>query len=314
MLKHLLALCSLLFCVPAAAKAPSKPPPAAAAPTVAVLPLVAPDLGAADRDALEESLRALLREGGVSVQDAKETRQNITSARDVGVACSFEALACQARMGLLTAVDLVIVARLTQEWDRDLLQVRLLDVLEGRAVRQTEQALPRDPAFRDVVLRGAVLRVVAPEQTGGLALAQVPADKGVWLDGVEVAPALLGDPISGLSPGAHVVELRAGEEVVRTLRLDVVAGVVTPVSFEGDSEAPLPEELSMAPFLATGGAVVAVSALLGAGALAAALEQPIEHDTRQAVRLSGRALLGVSAVGALVGAAGVGLWALEEQP
>lgn len=277
--------------------------------TAALLPLMAPDLLEPQKRAIEERIRALAAQHGVTLQPAAETRKGIEQAKKAGAACSLESLACQAQIGVLVGASLVIVARVASDWAGDRLELRLLDALRGAAVREAAHLLPKEAELRERIIDGVILSVLAPQQTGSLDL---KAGAGaITLDGVALDPAAARGRIEGLAPGPHQLELRvegqapAQQTVViqsgqtATLALGMVKDEAPP------PPPPAPEGPTLAPWLVAGGALLAAAAGATAGGLQAALEySAMERGTRDAVRVTGIGLLGATAVGAVV--AGVG--------
>ena len=285
------------------------------ASSLALLPIVAPDLGTAERAQLAALIRAELSVvPGIALQDDDVTQGNLATAKNVGAGCSFESLSCQANMGLVTGVDRAVIARASPSWSATLLELRLLDVVGASIERETMARLPKDAALLPTVLRGAVLRLLTPISTGALQI-DGAARPTVFLDGVQLDPSATAQPVEGLAPGTHTVELRADERVLDTRTAVVTPATVVHVAFgaPGEEARRFPAEggLRAGPIVVATGATVLALAGAGAGGLAWALEQPIERDTRTALRVTGLSLLATSAVGAAVTLAGVGVWIWE---
>lgn len=301
--------CLLLAC--AAARAQGGPP----ATTIAVLPIVGDDVAAAERAALDAALRAEVEGAAVdAVQPADVTAANLASAQQVGASCAFESLSCQASLGLLTGADRVLVGRVVPEWSTDRLDLRLVDVATGTLQRETSQRLSKDAARRAVALRGAVLRLAAPERTGGFVFDADPQGT-VVVDGAEVPRAPFGEPLKGLAPGPHEVEVRRGDDVVQRLVVVVVAGEIARV--DGAASASSSAQAGDAPFplgaaVLAGGAGLALVGAAGAGTVGGVLEVvPIRHDERQLVRVAGAGLLVAGVVGVVAAGVGGVLWLTE---
>ncbi len=270
-------------------------------PTLALLPVVADEVPEAEREAVSAAIRAEAeRIGRFDVQPRDVTQANLTSAQQVGVACAFEALSCQASMGLLTGVDKLLVGRLVPEWSSSRLALRLVDVVAGTSEREAAQALAKSEPGRAVAIRGAVLAALAPDSTGSIVLDAAPRATFA-IDGVVVPRAPVGEPLRGLAPGPHEVVV---DDVTRIVV--VVSGETAHVAGVGAiAAAPGGGGAAWAPWVAGGGAALALAGGAGAAGVALALETPIDHGARQAVRATGGGLLVATAVGVV--AAGIGV-------
>lgn len=285
-------------------------------PTVAVLPLMAPDLLEPQKRAIDERIRTLAADNGVALQAAGETQKNLEKAKGAGAGCNLESLACQAQMGVLLGMKEVLVARVASDWAGDRLELRLLDALRGSTLRETTQLLPKDPALRTRVIDGAVLRIFAPKKTGSVVVT-APAGAPVFLDGVALTAQQAQQPIEGLIAGPHDVELRPEGKPGESKRVVVEAGKSVAVQLgPQDAPPPPPPEPSPLGWIVLGsGAALATVAVAGAGGLQAALEYtPMERATRGALQVTGLTLLGATAVGVAVAGAGGALVAVEAMP
>lgn len=298
--------------------------PAEAAPSSALLPVMAPDLLQPQKRAIEERIRVVAAQSGMELQAAADTARGLADAKQVGAACNIESLACQAQMGVLLGVKQVLVARVSSDWSGDRIELRLLDALRGSTLRETTQPLPKDAALRTRVLDGAVLRVIAPAKTGTLVVDAAPASP-LFVDGVAISVREQKTTVEGLAPGPHDVELRPEGAAVDAKRAVVVAGQSVEVAFglPSSAEGPSPEgpppsaeaQAALWPWLVGGGAIIAAASGAAAGGLQAALEYtPMDREQRDALQVTGISLLGTTAVGVVLAGAGGVLLAMEDQP
>jgi hypothetical protein len=276
----------------------------------ALLPLMAPDLLEPQKRALDERIRAIAAENGITLQPGAETARSIEDAKKAGAACNIESLACQAQMGVLLGTDQVIVARVASDWAGDRLELRLLDALRGSTLREAARHLPKDSALRTRVADGVILAVLAPKKAGALSIANHGGP--VFLDGVPISTPEL---IDALTPGPHDLEVRPEGKPVTKQQVVIVAGETQKLDL-GDEAAtgsvPEPATTSTGVWLVGGGAVLAAAAGVGAGGLQAALElAPMERGTRSALQLTGISLLGATALGVVVAGAGGVMMAME---
>ncbi len=286
------------------------------ASTAALLPIMAPDLLEPQKRAIEERIRALAAENSVTLQPAAETRKGLDDAKKAGAACNLESASCQAQMGVLMGVSLVIVARVASDWSGDRLQVRVLDALRAATVREAARLLPKEPKLRDRVVDGVILATLAPKKTGSLDLR---AGAGaVTLDGVPLDAAVVGARIDGLAPGPHELELRVEGQAPVHQQVEIKSGqavAATLGEIKDDPPPPPPEGPRLAPWLVGGGAALAAAAGATAGGLQAALEYAaMERGTRDALRVTGISLLGATAVGVVVAGVGGVMMATEGTP
>lgn len=279
----------------------------------ALLPIMAPDLLEPQKRALEERIRSVAADSGLTLQAAAETAKNIEDAKKAGAVCNIESLACQAQMGVLLGTDQVIVARVASDWAGDRLELRLLDALRGTTLGEAARLLPKDPALRTRVVDGVIFAVLAPKKAGALSV--LGNDGPVFLDGVSVASPEL---VDALAPGPHDLEVRAEGKPVVKQQIVVKSGETTTVDLgnkDASSVTPPPAATtSTGLWLVGGGAVLAAAAGAGAGGLQAALElAPMERGTRGALQITGISLLGATAVGVVVAGAGGVMMAMEGQ-
>lgn len=293
--------------------------PAGAAPSSALLPVMAPDLLQPQKRAIEERIRVVAAQSGMELQAAADTARGLADAKQVGAACNIESLACQAQMGVLLGVKQVLVARVSSDWSGDRIELRLLDALRGSTLREVTQPLPKDAALRPRVLDGAVLRVIAPAKTGNLVVDAPPASP-LFVDGVAIPAREQKTRVEGLAPGPHDVELRPAGAPVEAKRVVVAAGQSVDVTFglAPPPQGPPPSadaQAALWPWLVGGGAIIAAASGAAAGGLQAALEYtPMEREQRDALQVTGISLLGTTAVGVVLAGAGGVLLAMEDQP
>jgi hypothetical protein len=291
--------------------------PASAATTAdaALLPVMAPDLLEPQKRAIDERIRAVAAESGVRLQPSAETTSGLDDAKKAGAACNIESAACQAQLGVLLGTKQVIVARVASDWAGDHLEVRLLDALRGSTLREAAQLLPKaDGEQRRRVIDGVILSVLAPKRTGAVTL--TASEGTLFLDGVEQKKDT--KRFEGLAPGPHDVELRdADKKVIEAKKVNVTSDSTVDISIGKvvDSGAPTVEKSPLPLYLVGGGGALAALGVVGAGGLEAALEfNAMERGTRNVVQATGIALLGATAVGALVAGAGGVLMATDGAP
>jgi hypothetical protein len=196
---------------------------------LAVLPLRAEGLQ------LNEVLRldALVRErgavlGGYRVQTAAETTALLEAAQALGVVCDLGDPQCGGQIGVVAAVDRVIVgraARVVASGDRPGgigLELTLVEASTGAVLRHALVLLPDDPAAQTVAFDAVAQVLFGKDPTAPwLVLSGAQPGARVFVDGVDVGSLPLNRPLAGVVAGTHVVEVRASghlpwHAVVRT--------------------------------------------------------------------------------------------------
>lgn len=288
---------------------------ASAAPALAVLP---PTGDAPERleGALREEIEAL---GSHAVQPGDTTRAHVQSARDLGLSCAVDDVACLAKLGILAEVQWVVPSRVRRGDRGALLEVVLIDV--QAAVERARVTRALDGPVDDVA-RAASLLLLAPDKAAGSLVVEVsPSGAALALDDKPLGTAPLPGPIEGLAPGEHTLAVshHGYREERRTFTVPVAGAATLTVTLDEEAPDNAPgDELS--PLVLAGGITAAVG---GAVALAAGLGAiPLDlyasdpknnpDPKREALVLTGQGLV-ISAVAGgvvlLTGAtvAGVGL-------
>ncbi|RME25026.1 MAG: PEGA domain-containing protein, partial [Deltaproteobacteria bacterium] len=88
------------------------------------------------------------------------------------------------------------------------MDLKLVKAEDGRTVRQATAQIPRDASKRKSVLDELVVRLCRPaDWVGSLELVVAEPDAAVFIDGKEVARTPLEKPLTGLSPGKHILRI-----------------------------------------------------------------------------------------------------------
>lgn len=195
----------------------------AAGPRIAVLPLA----DGAQAAAVDQGIRAALNEIGVyEVQVAQQTRTHVRDASDMGVTCEPTDSFCARKLAVLAEVQFIIAPRVIDST----LTLRLLDVSQTDDGREASR-----PIAYDVPLAARQTMLLLHDPASGDASLNVdvtPPGVVVALDGVDVGPAPLTSPLTGLAPGRHIVSARGDGYLPGEVTLDVGFGETGTVKLE----------------------------------------------------------------------------------
>jgi hypothetical protein len=226
---------------------------AAAADTIAWLPLTGTGVSADEIAVLDAELRAALAAlPGVTVPPAQVVADAIEAGAALQGRCSLEERACRARTGRLVNADLVASGVVGAAAEGYTVSLRLLAVKTSEEKETPLLLIPRTPVDeRDLAERLAVTRLARPEREVGVVVVQVLQTGAlVSVDGGPPRPTPL--PPLELKPGHHElgVELKGYEP--QTHELDLAFGETQSVRFElqrkatteivGPSDAPVDDD------------------------------------------------------------------------
>lgn len=311
---------------------------AATVPT-AVAMVASPDTSTAELDAVESAVRAALS-GLAVVQPHDDTTALMEDARAMGLTCDLHASDCAARFGALAGTVEVLLVDVAGVGDRLHVGMTRVDVNIGGSV-SSFVACKRDDSGLAPVIEQTVKRLYQPAGALGRArLTGVPPSATVLVDGSVRGTSPLPWPVDGLSPGEHEAVISQVGVPTKRITFTVAPGEARAVPVPGGaggavptpttssigqpaaptSEGPLPAASGsgLPPLVVAGGvtagagALVAVSAGIGAGAIGAALEGPMLYSDRVAARTMGAVFLtgvAIGAVGAITGGALIALGA-----
>jgi hypothetical protein len=188
-----------------------------------------------------------------------------------------------------------VVAGLVSPDDAGLsLALYAVDASAGTRAHTAQVALGSDRSRWGPLVREGVTRLLAPEQLTGVLVVSVDQPGAtILVDGVVQGTSPLEEPIAGLTPGRHALEVRlAGHPAVQRF-VTVAFGEVTSERVElgggeGEPAEPAPEPAAALPWTAIGGGLLGAGALAAAGAgvalfLAVTPSAPVNADPADAV-------------------------------
>jgi hypothetical protein len=153
---------------------------------------------------------------GYRVQTATDTTALLEAAQSLGVSCDLAEPACGAQIGVVAAVDRVVVGRAARVPANGPatggvgIELTLVDATTQAVLRHAIALLPEEPAAQ-VAAFDAIGQVLFGKDIGApwLLCNGTPAGAVVSVDGLEVGPLPFARPLAGVVAGQHHVTVRA---------------------------------------------------------------------------------------------------------
>lgn len=322
---------ALRFLAPLLAVAVCAAPALAEPRVIAVLPVAGEGVAEADLSHIVNTLHEELRRlPGVQLRplEGSGTMGGMST-------CLHDDLTCLTALGTHLGTSHVVAGFVSRRGDGFGVQLNAVDTRAEAKASSVDFALGANNRTWGAKVREEVTRLMTPARlTGVLVVSVTPPGATVLLDGVARGVAPLSEPIAGLTPGQHQLEVRlAGHSPVRRF-VQVDFSKVTSVRVTLTAEQAVIEELVTVPVeagerasapnaaLSTGGAATAglgvVLAVAGGAAITyasiALSAVPNNDPTRVAAQLEELELwsgvgYGLGATGVLVSLIGAGMFA-----
>jgi len=321
-----------MLCAALVAALPTATQAATFTPTCALAPSAAVEATLNSAKVMPELGTALQETGGCILQDPAKTAPELETARSMGFDCSSEDTECLRKLAALLRVQRVIGVSATQKEAVLLLALVVVDAKRGdRLAEVAGEIAIADPAL-GAALRDLAKRLLTPAPAyGSLRLTIAEPGAQVLLDGKPIGTTPLAEPVQGLPPGAHALQIkRAGCETAEQ-QVELAAGAESSVEIKlsctevaaADDQPKLSAAAKTGPppwdivgwSLAGGGGGVALLSGLGALAFESMLDfsDAGDFETRAGWQLAGRVLSGVTVVGLVAGVAGLGVVMMTER-
>ena len=288
--------------------------------TVAVMP---PAIEQTAAIALGVDVVSSVREGVARSRRGRPVAQEaldrlIRSAAQSGIACDARQADCAARIGAFGSIDFVLVSRLEGAPVRAALS--LVDCSDGRALRTVTAALGDDVGGQSAGLQALARAALTGDEINGRLIVRAPAGGAIFIDGVAQGTS----PVDVTVPAtSHAVAWRPAEGAPTQERTAVVAAAgTTTVSFAA-SRASLAmassttkaavapgDDGGLLPRIGVGSVAVGAKIFVGAAVGAVVVAPSDATRARSTARvyndavITGRALVGVSALGLAFAAVG----------
>ncbi len=249
------------------------------------------DIGTAEK--LEVLLRAeTSRLKGFSLQARDKTGRILARKRNAALRKCGGETTCLCGIGKALGVNRLVTGVIGALGDNYTFDLKLVDVDTCREQRRINEALSGREDLLIGAIRGALYKLVVPDQYVGSMSVEVPVNgAGITIDGRPVGKTPLAAPITGLRPGSH--KLVIGKEgfssfednvpvrfqQITTVKVDLVSSALLGISYQKEDkvneEALPPETVSQAlppergtdvmQIMAWSSAGLTVAAVIGAG-------------------------------------------------
>ncbi len=207
-------------------------------------------LNVATAEKLEVLLRAeTSRLSGFSLQAREKTSRILARKRNAGLSKCGGETACLCGIGKALSVNRLVTGVIGALGDDYTFDLKLVDVDTCREQRRINEALSGREDLLIGAIRGALYKLVVPEQYVGSMSVEVPVDGAeITIDGHPAGKTPLAAPITGLRPGSH--KLVIGKEgfssfednvpvrfqQITTVKVDLVSSALLGISYKEEGK------------------------------------------------------------------------------
>jgi hypothetical protein len=177
---------------------------------VVLLPLQGFTVSEDARFGLEQHLREEVnRITGFNIQRRAETIAHIEGMRSMGTECKWDDTSCLIQLGTLAGAKKIVVGTVSKAENTYGVSVVLLDVTDGTREREINDTVSSTREKWPHEMRRVATKLMVPEEVVGAVMVTVKQENAtVLVDGIVMGVAPLEEPIQGLLPGRHTVDVQ----------------------------------------------------------------------------------------------------------